>query len=113
MHKYTRKKRIYGGIPPTPPPLPPLYKKNPQTLENEEKFQRRLKKLYEKMREEEEERKADEKFDNWMIWASRGTDFKYDPKSNVWKTAIARTKKKGGKKTRKHKKYKSHKKYRK
>jgi hypothetical protein len=81
MRKYTRKKHIYDGIPPTPPPLPPLYKKTPQTLENEEKF------------------------DNWMIWASRGTDFKYDPKSNVWKTAIARTKKKGGKKTRKHKKY--------
>lgn len=49
MRKYTQKKRIYGGIPPTPPPLPPLYKKNTKTLETEQKYKRRLDKLYEKM----------------------------------------------------------------
>jgi hypothetical protein len=113
MGKYTHKKRIYGGIPPTPPPLPPLYKKTTKTLETEEKYKRRLDKLYEKMREEEEEEKAAEKLDNWMIWASRGTGKKYEPKSKTWKNAIAQSKKRGGKNTRKHKKSKTHKKYRK
>jgi len=113
MGKYTHKKRIYGGIPPTPPPLPPLYKKSKETEATEEKFQKRLKKLYEKMREEEEEEKAAEKFDNLMIWASRGTGKKYEPQSKKWKTAVSHSKRKGGKKTRKHKNFKTHKKYRK
>lgn len=112
MGKYTHKKRIYGGIPPSPPPLPPSSKKNKETLEFEKKYKKRLKKLYEKMSQEEEEEKADEKLDNWMIWASRGTGKKYEPKSKTWKTAVSQSKRKGGKKTRKHKRSKTHKKYR-
>ena len=89
MGKYTHKKRIYGGIPPTPPPLPPLYKKSKETEKTEEKFKKRLEKLYEKMREAEEEERSAEKFDNLMIWASRGTGKKYEPQSKKWKTAVS------------------------
>ena len=63
-------------------------------------------------REREEEREA-EKFDKYMEWALRGTGKKYEPMSKKWKTAVSQSKKKGGKKTRKHKRTRSHKKYRK
>jgi len=112
MVKYTHKKRIYGGIPPTPPPLPPVSssKKNKKTLENEEKYKIRLDKLYEKMREEEEEERLAEREDSLMFWAVRGTGKKYEPISKRWKTVVShsQSKRKGGKKcrkTRKHKKY--------
>ena len=54
------------------------------------------------MKEEDEEEREAEKFDNLMIWAVRGTGKKYDPESKKWKTAVAKSKKRGGKKTRKH-----------
>jgi len=104
MRKYTYKKRMYGGIPPTPPPLPPSSKKTKQTLELEKKFEKRLNKLYEKMREEEEEEQNAEKIDRFMEWAARGTGKKYDPQSKKWKTAVSHTKRRGGKKTRKYRK---------
>ena len=118
MGKYTHKKRIYGGIPPTPPPLPPSYKKTAKTLETEEKYKRKMGKIYEQMKEEDDERRAErraEKEDSLMLWAVRGTGKKFEPISKRWKTVVSHTqsKRKGGKKTRKHTKSKTHKKYRK
>ena len=74
-----------------PPPLPPSFKKNKQTLKNEKTFQMRLKKLYEKMKEENDD---DEERDMENL-----------DKSNSQRT--------GGKKGRKHKKTRKHKKSRK
>ena len=54
------------------------------------------------MREEEEEEREAEKIDSWMAWAARGTGKKYVPVSKKWKTAVSQSKKRGGKKTRKH-----------
>jgi hypothetical protein len=115
MGKYTHKKRIYGGIPPTPPPLPPSYKKTAKTVADEKKFERRLAKIYEKMKEEDEDERRAEREDSLMLWAVRGTGKKFKPISKRWKTVVSHTqsKRKGGKKTIKHTKSKTHKKYRK
>jgi hypothetical protein len=105
MGKYTHKKRIYGGIPPTPPPLPPSSKKSKETLEFEKKYKKRLDKIYEKMKEADEDERRAETEDSLMFWAVRGTGKKYEPISKKWKTAVAQSKKRGGKKTRKHRKH--------